>query len=388
MRFSVFTHAEHYLYENRLYSYGPYVKEMNYWIRGFEEVRIIAPLSEKMPGRIDSFYEHPKIQIADIPRLHFKKNSFFRNLEKSLQVMKACFTEMKKADHIHLRCPGNTGMIAMIISSLLPSKPKTVKYAGNWDPKSEQPLSYRFQKWWLSNTFLTRNAKVLVYGNWENQIKNIIPFFTASFSETEKISATKEFKAPFCFIFCGSLVEGKNPLLALQIIHQLYSKDLDVSLDIYGDGEEMESILRYIEKHELENIITMHGNQPQEILKKAYQEAHFSILPSKSEGWPKALAEGMFFGCIPIGTAVSCVPWMLGEGCRGILLQAPPAPPLALPSPLNSPKGEKGRVLGAAERISRLLKNEEEMEKMSQRAREWSQQYTLERFRDEIHKLL
>ena len=44
------------------------------------------------------------------------------------------------------------------------------------------------------------------------------------------------------------------------------------------------------------------------------------ILPSKSEGWPKAIAEGMFFGCIPIATPVSCVPWMLADGSRGILV--------------------------------------------------------------------
>ena len=28
----------------------------------------------------------------------------------------------------------------------------------------------------------------------------------------------------------------------------------------------------------------------------------------------------MFFGCIPIATSVSCVPWMLGGGSRGILI--------------------------------------------------------------------
>jgi hypothetical protein len=31
----------------------------------------------------------------------------------------------------------------------------------------------------------------------------------------------------------------------------------------------------------------------------------------------KAIAEGMFWGCIPVGTAVSCVPFMLDEGKRG-----------------------------------------------------------------------
>lgn len=47
MRFSVFTHAEHYFYEGLIYSYGPYVREMNYWISEFDEIHIIAPFTEK-----------------------------------------------------------------------------------------------------------------------------------------------------------------------------------------------------------------------------------------------------------------------------------------------------------------------------------------------------
>ena len=40
-----------------------------------------------------------------------------------------------------------------------------------------------------------------------------------------------------------------------------------------------------------------------------------------SEGWPKVIAEGMFWGCLPIATRVSCVPNMLNNGKRGIILE-------------------------------------------------------------------
>ena len=69
------------------------------------------------------------------------------------------------------------GLIGAIVNILFPNKQKTAKYAGNWDPKSKQPWSYRLQKWILSNTFLTKNMQVLVYGEWPNQTKNIKPFF-------------------------------------------------------------------------------------------------------------------------------------------------------------------------------------------------------------------
>ncbi|AVR43816.1 glycosyl transferase [Christiangramia fulva] len=403
MIFSIFSHADHFLKKGNLYSYGPYVKEMNLWIADIESVKVVAPRSSRDPSVIDEAYQHKNIQHVKIPSLHYKGNDFLKNIADSFKVIKACYREMKLADHIHIRCPGNVGMLAMVVSSLFPHKPKTVKYAGNWESKSEQPLSYRFQKWWLSNTFLSRNTKVLVYGNWENQSKNIIPFFTASFSESEKEQVSKNFKAPFRFLFCGSLSEGKQPVLAVKIVEELYQNGFDVELDIYGEGPEKENLEDYISKNELQQFIFLKGNQPQEVLKNAYKKAHFSILPSRSEGWPKALAEGMFFGCIPIGTEISCVPWMLGEGSRGILLPAPPGPSPSLPSPqgpqgpspslpspLNSPKGgtETGSVLEVVDKIIELLQDEEEMNKMSKRAHEWSQEYTLEKFEAGIRGVL
>lgn len=91
---------------------------------------------------------------------------------------------MVQADYIHLRCPGNMGLEALV-QMLFPNKPKTAKYAGNWNPKSKQPWSYRLQKWILSYTFLTQNMQVLVYGEWSNQTKNSKLFFSDTYSEEE-----------------------------------------------------------------------------------------------------------------------------------------------------------------------------------------------------------
>ena len=43
------------------------------------------------------------------------------------------------------------------------------------------------------------------------------------------------------------------------------------------------------------------------------------IFISKSEGWPKVVAESMWWGCIPISKPVSCIPEMLGYGKRGFI---------------------------------------------------------------------
>jgi glycosyltransferase involved in cell wall biosynthesis len=110
------------------------------------------------------------------------------------------------------------------------------------------------------------------------------------------------------------------------------------------------------------------GNQSSEVVKKAYQSSHFVILPSNSEGWPKAIAEGMFWGCIPLATAVSCVPNMLDFGKRGVLLAM--------------------QLEQDSKEIFTLLQDATKQETQRKAAADWSRAYTIERFENEIQLLL
>ena len=313
---------------------------------------------------------------------------------------------MRKADHIHLRCPGNISLIGCLLQIFYPNKPKSVKYAGNWDPEAKQPWTYRFQKWILGNTFLSRNIKVLAYGNWPNQSGNIVPFFTASFSEKEREYIAKDFKQPYKFIFTGNLVNGKGIFETIDFIESLKNKGVISELDIYGDGVLEDSLRSYIQKKGLQNLVKLRGRKSLEELKQAYKKAHFVVLLSKSEGWPKALAEGMWYGCIPVATQVSCVPWMLNapsapEGGTGEIILAKRG---ILLNNIHSSKFQKDRQFDCPdvsgdvsrtgfsetdlEKFLRLLEKPEKLKQMSIAAQEWSQRYTLEKFEAEIRNLL
>ena len=276
---------------------------------------------------------------------------------------------MKRADHIHLRCPGNIGLLGCFVQILFPAKSKTAKYAGNWDSKSKQPLSFRFQKWILSNPFLTKNMQVLVYGEWENSTKNIKPFFTASYFEKDKIDVKpRKLEGKISFVFVGTLSNGKQPLYAIRIVEQLYNKGKDVQLTLYGEGDKRTMIENYISENKLETFIFIKGNQNQETIKKAYSKSHFVILPSLSEGWPKAIAEGMFWGCMPIASEVSCISTMLDAGKRGILLHLDFNEDLI--------------------QIETILNDDSAYKQKVENAIQWSRNYTLDVFEDEIKQLL
>jgi glycosyltransferase involved in cell wall biosynthesis len=123
----------------------------------------------------------------------------------------------------------------------------------------------------------------------------------------------------------------------------------------------------YVTDFGLDEQVMLYGNRDKEEVKNQLIHSHFNILPSKSEGWPKAVAEGMFFGCIPVATPVSCVSWMLGEGIRGILIE----PQLEL----------------AVSKILDILSNSD-LDVMAKAAFDWSQQYTFDRLEKDIKKVL
>jgi glycosyltransferase involved in cell wall biosynthesis len=379
MKFAIITYLLHKEHKNSFYSYEPYIREMNIWLKSADKIIVVAPKTFAIPNEIDAPYLHPEIgfmKISAISFLNFRE--VIRSIIKFPGICYAILKAMNEADHIHLRCPGNIGLIASVLQIFFAGTPKTVKYAGNWDPNSKQPKSYRLQKWILSNPFLSRNIKVLVYGEWPDQSKNIVPFFTASFSEKEKGFQAKDFASPYKFIFVGSLSLGKGPLLAIKMIEFLMGQGIQVELEIYGSGVMKNELQEYISTKNLELFVKLMGNLKLEELKEVYKVSHFLILVSQSEGWPKAVAEAMFFGCIPIVTPVSCVPWMLGDTSRGIL--TPPIHELEV--------NEKVWIDDLAIRIIELVKIPGELKRKSMEAQKWSQEYTLEKFEKGIEGII
>ena len=390
MRFAVFTHVPHIRTKNRYYAYAPYVREMNLWMKHVDEVEILAPFleNEELVGKEP--YVHNLSAFTPVPSFSFIsiKNTILSVFKIPVIFFRIVQT-MRRADHLHLRCPGNVGLLASFCQIFFPHKPKTAKYAGNWDPKAHQPWSYNLQKWLLSNSFLTRNMQVLVYGDWLGQSKNIVPFFTASFSESD-IDKTdlKKFQEPFLFIFVGNLVQGKHPIEAIKLINSLQvrsdnSKATKTSpntfLEIYGEGPQRETLQNFINEKKLSTRVSLCGNYSLAKLKGVYQRAHFIILLSESEGWPKVVAEGMFFGCIPIATSVSCVPWMLGEGNRGVLVEN---------YILDQRKTNEDIPIREIDHLNILLKDQENMKRMSESAKNWSQKYTIEALEKGIQRIL
>ncbi len=359
--------------DGKIHLYAPYEKEMQLWAKHADTIQFCCPIwkqDRKLLIAPISFEVEKIIEFQEFDITLFSNK--LKAIPLAFVALVKIFKAMKQADHIHLRCPGNIALLACLVQILFSNKQKTAKYAGNWDPKSQQPWSYRLQKWILSNTFLTRNMQVLVYGEWEGSSKNIKSFFTATYSEEEMerlgVVETRRLGEEIMFLFVGTLSKGKQPLYVIQLVEELYKRGKNVILELYGEGSLRKELELYITQNNLESIISLKGNHSRETVLKAYQSSHFLILPSKSEGWPKVVAEAMFWGCVPIASPVSCVSYMMGNGSRGVILQ----------EELNQD----------VDQIEAVISKQEVYQKMASEGQTWSRQFTTDKFEAEIKKLL
>jgi glycosyltransferase involved in cell wall biosynthesis len=369
MKLLVVSHAALVLQDGKRAGYAPYVKEIDLWMKHVDQTVFACPtsysgklLAQPVKNQNFEIVELPEfslITISDkVTAPFYVLLSFFRILWAMLQ-----------ADHIHLRCPGNIGLIGCVAQVLLPWKQKSAKYAGNWDPQSNQPLSYRIQRWVLNNTFITKNMKVMVYGNWADNSKNAVPFFTASYNESKRLPPLKKIlEGTIRLIFVGTLEEGKRPMLSVQVAEALLKSGINIHLDMFGTGTREHEISSYIKNNHLGEKIKIHGNQPSEIVIEYYRKAHFLIFLSKSEGWPKVVTESLWWGCLPITTRVSCVGELVGNGTRGTLIEP--------------------TIESAVNAILHYMQNPDKYNKQVDAAVEWSQQFTVEKFENAIVKLL
>ena len=124
MKFLIITHVPHIVEQNLFFAYSPYVNEINIWVKHVDEVVILSPISNQPKTAIDSPYIHPAIDFIKIENFDVLnlKNSISAVL-KFPKIVWKMYKAMQQADHIHLRCPGNIGLLGCFVQILFPSKP-------------------------------------------------------------------------------------------------------------------------------------------------------------------------------------------------------------------------------------------------------------------------
>lgn len=127
----------------------------------------------------------------------------------------------------------------------------------------------------------------------------IIPNGVDSIHQTKKNSGNNIFN----IISSSRLVEKNNIFyLVKEFHHLLMSNNFNISLDIYGDGEERQIIQNYINNHQLNDFIKLHGTVNHDVILQAYREANLFVRPSLTEGFGISFIEALAAGLPVIGS--------------------------------------------------------------------------------------
>jgi glycosyltransferase involved in cell wall biosynthesis len=293
--------------------WGPTVRELDELAVLFDELVHVAPVSAGTAPANALPYSSTRVRVRELRpsggELIIDKLSVLRSLPG---YVRACLQELRGAEAVQLRCPASVSMAMAFLFPLLRNPRKRwIKYAGNWNPRDEEPWSYELQRRWLAKPW--HRATVTVNGNWPGQPAHVRAFLNPSLTDAEleqgrAAAAKKEFGYPVRMLFVGRLEEAKGVGCALEVLTRLIRRGYAVRLEFVGDGPMREELERLARENDIADSLTFHGWLPHGTLAPMYAAAHLMLFPSRSEGWPKVLSEAMAFGVVPVASRVSSIP--------------------------------------------------------------------------------
>ena len=321
MRLLVISHTAHFLQAGRLFGWSPTVREIDALAQACDSVTHLASLHPGPPPASAQAYTSGRVEFIPVPPAGGAQ--LRARLAVFLAVpayLRALRLGLAQADFVQVRAPHALALTAMLLLAFYPEKPRWYKYAGDWSGKSGDTLAFRAQRAWLRSGL--GRGPVAVNGRWADQPAQVFSIDNPSFSLEEaakvrQMASGKRLSRPLRLVFAGRLEPAKGAGLALQIVKILSSREI-IRLDVLGDGPERAALLALAQALGVETQVHFHGWGSQEKVRECLAQAHFALLPSRSEGWPKFLSEAMACGAVPIAAPVGAIPQVLAETGAGL----------------------------------------------------------------------
>ncbi|MBV9081582.1 MAG: glycosyltransferase [Acidobacteriaceae bacterium] len=371
MRLLIVSSTIHYRSKGALYAYAGYAREIEMWAELFSDVTIAAPLrTEPPPGDCVPFRRK---NIGILPQKEVGGNSWVSKLKLLASTPGLLYDlsrAMREHDAVHVRCPGNLGLLGALVAPLL-SKRIVAKYAGQWNGYPREPLTYRLQRRILASGYW--RGPVTVYGNQGLRAPHVIPFFTSIMTERQvnrafRAAQRKQQSPPLKILFVGRLSAAKNIDILLEALACLKKEQDEFFCSIVGEGPERGRLENLARSLRIAERVLFAGGLPYPEVLEHMEKSDILVLASETEGWPKAIVEAMTHGLVCVGSDCGIVPEILAGG-RGVIV----------------PVRDVDRLATA---LRDLLRRPEVLSQMGRAAAEWGRCYSLDRLRQALGELL
>jgi len=321
LKLAIISHTEHFHdAQGCIVGWGPTVRELNHLLGVFDEIWHVAVLHKgEAPA---SALPYTSDRIHFIPIKPFGGSQLKDKLDilrQAPQVVRTIRHVLQGVDCWQFRAPTGIGVFLVPWLSLMVSKPGWFKYAGNW-MQENRPPGYLIQRLWLSRM---QSRPVTINGRWPNQPAHCLSFANPCLDGSERNigKATiklKEYGGPLHLCFVGRLESAKGIDLLMDALAALPAKSRIACLHLVGDGP----LRAYCEMKAsaLPFEVKLYGFQSRHAVGHIMEACHLLILPSKAEGFPKVIAEGANYGCVPVVSDISGIAQYVHHGITGFLL--------------------------------------------------------------------
>jgi glycosyltransferase involved in cell wall biosynthesis len=287
-RLVVISHVIHYRQGKSLYAFGPYSREIDIWADLFSEVVIAAPCRDARPRGDSLLFDRDNITIHPIletggDTIGAKVHQLFR---LPIVIFGLC-RAMYRADAVHVRCPGNLGLLGVLLARLF-TKYRVAKFAGQWNGYAGETMTGRLQRkllksWWWG-------SPVTVYGQWDDQPPHVHSFFTSMMTRQQVADAAasaakKQFSQPLRVMFSGRLVAEKRVNIFIESVARVAAGGIELEVRILGDGPLRAALEAQAKQCGIDGFCEFLGALPFESALQHYKWADCLVLPSvHSEG--------------------------------------------------------------------------------------------------------
>jgi glycosyltransferase involved in cell wall biosynthesis len=299
--------------KGRNLAFNAVVKELDVFVKLFEEITWIGfDYNDLAQDHILLEIKYEQVKVVNLPRAGGKDILSKIRIICLLPVyMYHIGRHIVGKDWIHSRGPSVPMLIAQVFSFLYRKPRWWFKYATNW----ENPSASFFRRLQKQLLIANQNCLGTINGNWADLPKHIVSFENPCLDEGDilkgqPVCASKRFDRGFNLLFIGRLEAEKGIPELLEALQGLTAHHI-LQIDFIGDGPMRQNILDA--SKQIPFPINCHGILGKEKVYEMLANAHFLLLPSRTEGFPKVVAEALCYGCLPVVSDVGSIPQYIDQ---------------------------------------------------------------------------
>ena len=126
------------------------------------------------------------------------------------------------------------------------------------------------------------------------------------------------------FMWCSRFLDWKHPELPVKMAANLKKKGYKFHLDMYGSGDEIESIKLLIQTLKVHDVVSIKGEMPNtDIIDAMRKHDIFLFTSDQNEGWGAVANEAMSNGCTLVASSkIGSVPFLIEHRSNGCIFES------------------------------------------------------------------